>query len=87
MKTLRKTTEEWIETEGDWVGLPIHAPAVAMLLLLADQIDADPQKASLISQYGLAYRSLIAERPKEDTAEDSLDLLLRNAASEELSYG
>ena len=82
MKTLRKTTEEWVETEGEWVGLPIHAPAVAMLLLLADQIDADPQKASLISQYGLAYRSLIAERPKEEQGEDALDALLKRSTYE-----
>ena len=82
MKTLRETTEEWVETEGEWVGLPIHAPAVAMLLLLADQIDADPQKASLISQYGLAYRSLIAERPKEEQGEDALDALLKRSTYE-----
>ncbi len=87
MKTLRKTTEEWVETEAEWVGNPIHAPAIAMLLLLADQIDADPQKASLISQYGLAYRSLIAERPKEEQGEDALDLLLRNSVGEGVAMG
>jgi hypothetical protein len=87
MKTMKSSTEEWIDSQAEWVGNPLHAPAVAMLLLLAEQIDADPQKASLISQYGLAYRSLIAERPKEDESEDALDLLLRNSVGEGVAMG
>ena len=87
MKTLKQTTEEWIGTEAEWVGNPIHAPAVAMLLLLADGIDADPTKASLHSQYGLTYRSLLAERPKEEQGEDALDLLLRNSVGEGVAMG
>lgn len=85
MKTLKQTTEEWVESQGEWLGNPLHAPALSQLLLLAEGIDADPTKASLHSQYGLTYRSLLAERPKEDESEDALDLLLRNAASGELS--
>jgi hypothetical protein len=69
------------------VGLPLHAPAVTQLLLLAKGIDEEPTKASLHSQYGMVFRALVAERPKEDTTEDELDLLLRNAAGEQVSYG
>ena len=86
MKTLKQTTEEWVESQGEWLGNPLHAPALSQLLLLAEGIDADPTKASLHSQYGLTYRSLLAERPKEDESEDALDLLLRNAASGELNH-
>ena len=80
MKTLRNTTEEWIETQGEWLGNPLHAPALSQLLLLADGIDTEPTKASLHSQYGLTYRSLLAERPKETEGIDDLDLLLRSTA-------
>lgn len=81
MTTLRETTEKWIDTQGEWLGNPLHAPALQQLLLLASGIDAEPTKASLHSQYGLTYRSLIAERPKEDQGEDALDLLLREATN------
>ncbi len=86
MKTLRNTTEEWIDTQGEWLGNPLHAPALSQLLLLADGIDAEPTKASLHSQYGLTYRSLLAERPKEEQGEDALDLLLRNSVGAELNH-
>lgn len=82
MKTLKETTQEWIETQGEWLGNPLHQPALSQLLLLADGIDADPTKASLHSQYGLTYRSLLAERPKEEQGEDALDLLLRNSVGD-----
>ena len=85
MKTLRETTQEWIETQGEWLGNPLHAPALSQLLLLADGIDAEPTKASLHSQYGLTYRSLLGERPKEDQGEDALDLLLRSSVGEGVS--
>jgi hypothetical protein len=77
MKTLKQTTQEWIDTQGEWLGNPVHAPALSQLLLLADGIDAEPTKASLHSQYGLTYRSLLAERPKDDSHEDALDELLK----------
>ena len=79
MKTLRKTTEEWVDSQGEWLGNPLHQPAISQLLLLADGIDADPTKASLHSQFGLTYRSLLAERPKEEAGLDDLDMLLRGA--------
>ena len=87
MKTLKETTQEWVESQSDWLGNSLHAPAVSLLLLLADGIDADPTKASLISQYGLAYRSLIAEKPKEPEGLDELDLLLRSSAGEAVRDG
>ena len=87
MKTLRETTQEWIDTQGEWLGDPLHAPALSQLLLLADGIDAEPTKASLHSQYGLTYRSLLSERPKETEGLDDLDLLLRNTAGLAVSDG
>lgn len=87
MKNMRQTMEEWLETQAEWVGLPAHTPAVAQLLLLADAIDAEPTKSSLHSQFGLTYRALLAERPKDETTEDALDFLLRNTAGEQVSYG
>ena len=77
MKTLRKTTEEWIDSQGEWLGNPVHTPALVQLTLLAEGIDQDPTKASLHSQFGLTYRSLLAERPKDEVFDDALDLLLR----------
>ena len=85
--TLKETTEKWVESQSDWLGNDIHQPAISLLLLLADGIDADPGKASLISQYGLAYRSLIAEKPKEPEGLDELDLLLRSSAGEAVRDG
>lgn len=82
MKTMKETMEEWLETQVDWVGSPAHTPAVAQLLLLADAIDQDPTKSSLHSQFGLTYRALLAERPKDDEGEDQLDLLLRRATAD-----
>ena len=81
MKTLRKTTEEWVDSQGGWLGNPLHQPAISQLLLLADGIDADPTKASLHSQFGLTYRSLLAERPKEEAGLDDLDMLLRGSVN------
>ena len=79
-KTLRQTTEEWVESQGTWVSDPIHAPAIAQLLVLSDGIDQEPTKASLHSQYGLVFRSLLAEKPKDDPMEDDLDRLLRDSS-------
>ncbi len=39
------------------------APAVAALLALAEQIDAEPFQAATFSQYGLTYRSLLKRKP------------------------
>ena len=86
-KTLRQTTEDWIETQGEWIADPLHEPALSQLLLLADGIDSEPTKASLHSQYGLTYRSLVSEKPKEEPGLDDLDLLLRSTAGEGVSYG
>ena len=79
MKTLKETTQEWIDSQGEWLGNPVHTPALVQLTLLAEGIDQDPTKASLHSQFGLTYRSLLAERPKEEAGLDDLDMLLRSA--------
>ena len=78
-QTLRETTEAWAESQGSWLEDPAFAPAITQLLLLADGIDSDPTKASLHSQFGLTYRSLLSERPKEEAGLDDLDLLLRGS--------
>ena len=84
-KTLRQTTEEWMEQQGNWIEDPVFAPALSQLLLLADGLDADPTKASLHAQFGLVYRNLIAERPKDTTEFDALDAILGIPPRQELS--
>lgn len=84
-ETLRESVERWVEEQGEWISDPLFAPALTQLRLLSDGIDAEPTKASLHSQFGMTYRNLLDERPKEDPTEDALDLLLRNSASEMVS--
>jgi hypothetical protein len=86
-KTLRETTQEWMESQGDWIENALFAPALSQLLLLADGIDASPQTASLHAQFGLVYRNLIAERPKDDSTEDALDALLGGFPKMEVRVG
>jgi hypothetical protein len=86
-KTLRETTQEWMESQGEWIEDPVFAPALSQLLVLADGLDADPTKASLHAQFGLVYRNLIAERPKETSEMDALDAILGDFPSRELSNG
>ena len=86
-RTLRETTEAWVESQGKWIEDPAFAPAITQLLVLADGIDSDPAKASLHSQYGLTYRSLLSERPKEPEGIDELDILLRSSAGLGVSNG
>lgn len=85
--TMLKQTQEWVDSQSEWVGLPLHSLAVAQLLHLAEQIDLDPSKPSLMAQYGLTYRSLLAERPKDPEGFDELDLLLRDSAGQGVSNG
>ena len=77
--TLEQTTKDWVASQGNWVDDPALQPAVRQLLLIAVGIDQDPTKASLHSQFGLTFRSLMDHRPKEPEIEDELDLLLRRS--------
>ncbi len=78
-KTLEETTKDWVASQGIWVDDPSLQPAVQQLLLIAVGIDQDPTKASLHSQFGLTWRSLMDHRPKDPEVEDELDQLLRRA--------
>jgi len=75
-KTMRESTEEWVASQGDWVCDPLHAPAITQMLVLADGIDQDPTKSSLHAQFGLIYRALLSERPKDTLEFDALDAIL-----------
>ena len=86
-KTMREATEEWAVSQGDWIDDPAFAPALSQLLLLADGIDSDPTTASLHAQYGLVYRYLLSERPKDTDTLDALDAILGDFPSKELSNG
>jgi hypothetical protein len=77
--SLRTTTEEWVDSQGNWVKDPLHSLAVAQLLLLSDAIDRNPDTPSLFAQFGLTMRSLMSERPKDPEGMDELDLLLRGS--------
>ena len=78
-QSLKETTDDWVKSQGSWVGDPIHSLAVAQLRLLADAIDRNPDTPSLFAQFGLTMRSLMSERPKEPEGIDELDILLRGS--------
>lgn len=62
------------EEASPWLG-PQHAPAVAALRAMAEQLDAELVPA-MLSQFGLSYRALEKERPK-DVETDPVDDLIR----------
>lgn len=68
------------EGASPWLG-PQHAPAVAALRAMAEQLDAELVPA-MLSQFGLAYRALEKERPR-DVEQDSLAAALAMAGAEE----
>ncbi len=82
MKTLRETTEEFLN-EAEFLGDAIYAPAKTQLLLLADEIMNQPASGSLHSQYGLLYRFLMKEKDANTQPEE--DILTRIMAGEMVS--
>ncbi len=65
------SAESWL-TDDD-------APALAVLRLLAEELDAEPT-AALAGQYGLTYRNLLrrkpAAAPEKDAAQAAMDAAL-----------
>ena len=78
-KTMTEATEELIAEASDWL-TPQHAPAVAILRVLAPQLDPTPT-AALASSYGLAYRDLLKRAPGATAPEDPLEKALREAGA------
>lgn len=58
-----------------WIG-PLDAPAVASLRAMAFELDAGGMTPALLSQWGLAYRSLIRRAPQDAPPEDEFEALL-----------
>ncbi|MFD1505267.1 hypothetical protein FE374_09340 [Georgenia yuyongxinii] len=59
-----------------WLG-PEHDPALVMLEAMAKELDGGELTPALLSQFGLAYRSLQKLAPRSDRGEvDPLDEVL-----------
>lgn len=58
-----------------WIG-PLDAPAVASLRAMAYELDSGGMTPALLSQFGLAYRSLLKRAPKDAPPEDEFERLL-----------
>jgi len=80
MKTFTEAVQEF-QNASPWLE-PKHAPALVMLYAMASELDAQvisgDLHAPLMGQYGLAYRNLAKEAPKEDGAVDELSELLKD---------
>lgn len=77
--TFRESTDKFIEA-SPWLEAK-HEPAKMMLIALAEALDAqvlaNDLQASLVGQYGLAYRALAKEAPLETDEVDELEKLLQ----------
>lgn len=80
-KTPFMTSVRRFKRNSPWLG-PEHAPALASLEAMAQQLDKGPLQAALMGQFGLVYRSLLKERPVE-TTQDPLDAALDAAGAGE----
>lgn len=58
-----------------------HAPAVVALRAMAAELDAGMLAPALLGQFGLAYRALQKEQPREP-AKDALEAALEAAGVE-----
>lgn len=70
-QTLKQALNKFVKA-SPWL-TDEDAPALTMLRLIAEQIDAGKGNASLFGQYGQAYRALVARAPK-GPAEDRDEL-------------
>jgi hypothetical protein len=68
------SVQEFLAT-ADWLTAS-HAPSVAALVAVAQELDREVS-AALIAQFGVLHRSLLKERPKVETETDPLAELLR----------
>lgn len=67
------------ESAATWLGA-VDEPALVSLRAMAEQLDGGDMKPALLSQYGLAYRALLARAPKGDDADtDPLEAALKGA--------
>lgn len=78
MNELENEVETFLKT-ATYLGDADFAPMKASLRALARQIDAQPDKASLWSQFSLLYRYALSLRPKATEDFDPLEALLTRA--------
>jgi len=80
MKTFTEAVQEF-ENASPWLE-PKHTPALVMLYAMAKELDAQVLSgdlhAPLMGQYGLAYRNLSKEAPKQGAEKDDLQQLLED---------
>lgn len=73
MATYRTAVRRFKRSAKDWL-TDEDSPAVTALENIADELDGGNVSPALISQYGLAYRSLLKRKPVDTSAEvDPLD--------------
>lgn len=65
-----------------WLG-PQDAPALVSLRAMATRLDNGGMTPALLSQYGLAYRSLLKRAPSEAPAQDEFERLLAQGSEAE----
>jgi hypothetical protein len=79
MKTFTEAVQEF-ENASPWLE-PKHTPALVMLYAMAKELDAQvingDLHAPLMGQYGLAYRNLSKEAPKQGDSKDEMEEFLR----------
>ena len=80
MKTFTQAVQEF-ENASPWLEAK-HTPALVMLYAMASELDAQvingDLHAPLMGQYGLAYRNLSKEAPKQGDKADELEELLKD---------
>lgn len=70
VRKFKKSAADWLSEED--------APAVVALEAMAKELDQKMTPA-LLSQYGLAYRSLLKRKPTGETERDELEAALAEA--------
>ena len=75
MNNLLEQTKAFCK-EAEWLGNPIHDAPKSQLIMLAEELTAQPASGSLHSQYGLLFRFLYGLKPEEAQKEE-VDIISR----------
>lgn len=75
--TFTTSIEAFVES-AEWLS-DAHLPAVTALRAMAAQLDSGDLAPALLGQFGLMYRALLKEAPREDSEVDALEAALEGA--------
>ena len=73
-RTFRSSVDKFVKASS-WLG-DEHEPALVMLRAMAKELDDGHLSPAMLSQFGLAYRSLAKLAPSGNEAEDPVDALI-----------